>query len=189
MKLILNLFTIFTFNFCIAQTSTLSDNFLAGLTDKYTQQDLNKYTQYYRLLLPLKNLSAYNRTIECKAKAVHSTKKSRFVERNQTIGFYAFEYPSKKVCLQALDSLLKCFPNHCLKIENGKPFTNDKITPSVFIINGKTIYGIEIYCEDENEQWEAVQKTFVDTFADKSSTILHSECGKLAWTTKENFKK
>ena len=183
MKLITLLFISLTFNFCFGQTNTLSEKFLSSMTDKYTEEELNDNTQYYRLLLPLKKSATYTKAVELKSKVVHSNKNSRFVERNQLIGFYAFEYPNKKVCKLSVDLLLQCFPNFCVAVERGKPI-NDKITPSVYIINDKTVYCIETFCEDVNEQWKEVLKKFVDTFADNSSMIILTECGKLEWTTK-----
>ncbi len=177
-----------TINFCFGQTNTLSEKFLASQTDKYTQEELNDNTQYFRLLLPLRKSATSSKAVELKSKIVHSTKNSRYVERNQLIGFYVFEYPNKKVCKLAVDSLLQCFPNFCVQVERGKPI-NDKITPSVYIINDKTVYCIETFCEDVNEEWEKILKSFVDAFADKSSTIILTECGKLEWTTKEKLLK
>lgn len=188
MKNVILLFFIFTIHVCFGQTNTLSENFLSGQTDTYNQEELNENTQYFRLLLPLRKMSSYSKAAELKAKQTHATKISRFQERNQTIGFYAFEYPNKKVCKLAVDSLLQCFPNFCIAVERGKP-VNDQITPSVYIINDKTVYCLETFCEDVNEQWEAIVKKFVTTFASNSSTIILTECGKLEWTTKDKLLK
>lgn len=188
MKIFTVLFISFTIHFSFAQTNTMSEQFLASQADKYTQVDLNDNTQYYRLLLPLRKMSSFTKAVELKAKATHSTKISRFQERNQMIGFYAFEYSNKKVCKLAVDSLLLCFPNFCIAVERGKP-TMDQITPSVYIINDKTVYCIETFCEDVNEQWQEIIKNFVKTFAVSSSTIILTECGQLEWTTKDKLLK
>lgn len=188
MKNITLLFFIFLTHFCFAQTNTISEQFLAGQADKYTQEELNDNTQYFRLLLPLRKSASYTKAVELKAKVTHATKISRFQERNQMIGFYAFEYPNKKVCKLSVDSLLQCFPNFCIAVERGKQVT-DQITPSVFIINDKTVYCLETFCEDVNEQWQDILTTFVKTFASNSSTIIITECGKLEWTTKDKLLK
>jgi hypothetical protein len=188
MKLIATLFISLTINFCFGQTNILSENFLSSWSDQCTQEELNDNTQYYRLLLPLRKWATYSKAVELKSKTVHANKNSRFQERNQLVGFYAFEYPNKKVCRLAVDSLLQCFPNFCVQVERGKPIS-DKITPSVYVINDKTVYCIETFCEDVNEQWEEILKSFVDAIAVNSSTIILTGCGKLEWTTKEKMKK
>lgn len=175
-------------NLCMAQTSALAKDFVAELSDKYTVKDLNSTTQYYRMLAPLRERASFSKAVALKSIAVHSTKKSKFRERNQLIGFYAFEFPSKKECTQAMDSLLNCFPNFCISIVANKPSTG-KLTPSVYIINSKTIYCIETFCEDVNEQWENVVENAIADFADKKSTIISSDCGELKWTTKSGYKK
>ena len=187
MKLYLSLFTFLLANVCYSQTAQLSEKFLAELTEQYNQTELTRKTQYFRMMLPLKKKASSSTTVELKAKTTHSDLKSQYVERNQTIGFYAFEFVSKSECSLALDSLLLCFPNFCSKVERDKPLEG-KLTPSVYIINSTTIYCIETFCEDENEQWNTIVKKFVDTFADKKSVIILSDCGKLQWTNKSNFK-
>jgi hypothetical protein len=188
MKLIATLFISLTISVCCGQTITLSENFLSKLNDKFTEEELNDDTQYYRMLLPLRKTATVTKAVALRSKVIHANKNSRFQERNQLIGFYVFEYANKKACKLSVDSLLQCFPNFCVKVERGKP-SNDQITPSVYIINDKTIYCMETFCEDVNEQWEEVVKSFVDTFADNSSTILLTECGKLEWTTKAKLNK
>jgi hypothetical protein len=183
MKLFVTLFIALTFNFCTAQTNTLSEKFIEGTTDQYTQEELNESTQYYRLLQPLRKTATYTKAVGLRSKTMHANKNSRFQERNQMIGFYAFEYPNKKVCKLSVDSILMCFPNFCVVIERSKAST-DQIAPSVYILNDKTVYCIETACEDVTEQWDETLKKFVDTFADNNSTIILSECGKLEWTSK-----
>lgn len=188
MKIIPVLFFIFAINLCSGQTSSMSEQFLRGQADTYTQEELNDNTQYFRLLLPLRKKATFSKAVELKAKQMHSTKISRFQERNQMIGFYVFEYPDKKVCKLSVDSLLQCFPNFCIAVERGKP-VEDQITPSVYIINDKTVYCLETFCEDVNEQWQEILKKFVTVFASNSSTIIITECGKLDWTSKEKLLK
>lgn len=188
MKNLSLLFFIFTIHFCSGQTNTMSEQFLTSQTDIYNQEELTDYTQYFRLLSPLRKMASYTKAVELRAKQTHSTKVSRFQERNQTIGFYAFEYPNKKVCKLAVDTLLQCFPNFCIAVERGKPLT-DQLTPSVYIINDKTVFCMETFCEDVNEQWQEMLKKFVTTFATNSSTIILTECGKLDWTSKDKLLK
>ncbi len=188
MRLLQVLLFSFIVNACLAQTNESSEKFLSTHSNKYTQEELNENTQYFRLLLPLRKMASSTKAVELKAKQTHSSKISRFQERNQRIGFYAFEYPNKKVCQLAVDSLLQCFPNFCIAVERGKP-ANGQITPSVYIINDKTVYCMETFCEDVNDQWQEMIKKFVSTFAAKGSTIILAECGKLEWTTKDKLLK
>ena len=186
MKLIPSLFIFISIQCCIAQTNIATENFISGTREKYVRQELNSETQYFRMLIPLAKAASATKTVELKAKKTHSNRNSRFLDRNQMVGFYAFEYANKKACKQSVDSLLKCFPNFCVTIENGTP-AEGQFTPSVYIINNKEIYCIETYCEDVNEQWEEMKKKFIDTFATNASILIVTSCGKLEWTSKEKL--
>lgn len=188
MKLIVTICVALVINTCVGQTNVLSEKFLASIANQYTQKALTKKTQYFRMIRPLRKKATYKKAVQLRAKVTHSSKKTRYRERNLTVGFYAFEYASKKECSLSMDSLLLCFPNFCTKIERDKPHTG-KLTPSVYIINDKTIYCIETFCEDENAEWANLVALFVDSFATKKSVILFSDCGKLEWRTKASFKK
>lgn len=187
MKIIATLCLTITLNLCFGQASSLSEKFLSTTTDKFTKKELTKSTQYFRMLKPLRATASFTKAVALKSKASHNNKVSRFRDRNQLIGFYAFEYDSKKACIQAMDNLLKCFPNACVKIVRGVAKTGE-ILPSVYVINGTTIYCIQTFCEDYNEQWNEVVKTFVNTFASKKATVIHAVCEKLEWKNKGDFK-
>ena len=91
MKLIVTIFVEFIINTSVGQSNVLTEKFLARIADQYAQKDLTKKTQYFRMSIPLRKKATYKKAIELKAKKTHSSKKTRFRERTQVIGFYAFE--------------------------------------------------------------------------------------------------
>lgn len=167
-------------------SQTKEKQFISKMETEYAVAELDETTQYYRMLSPLKQFVASYQAVELKSKTTHSDKASRFQERNQTIGFYSFEFLSKKSAKQAVDSLLQCFPNFCTQVPRYHE-ADGQFTPSIYIINDKTIHVIEIACEDENEKWHSVLIDFVNTFALPGSEIILSTCGKLEWTNKQNL--
>jgi len=125
--------------------------------------------------------------IALKAKKSHSNKNSYDKTVYTRIQMWQFDFETKEKRKQANDLLLNCFPNDCAKI---KKHTDQgiKITPSIWIFTDKSIYIAQTACEQVDHKWNEFKREFSDTFADKESEIIVTECGKLTWTTKEKIK-
>ena len=84
----------------------------------------------------------------------------------------------------AQEQLLKCFPTSCIQLDIGQDKPG-KFTPSIVIINNNEIYIVRTHCEDETISWEEIRLKAIEYFANENSILIHTECGKLTWTTKE----
>ena len=129
-----------------------------------------------------------NKKIEVtlKAKKSHSNKNSYNKTVYTRIKMEQFEFETKEICKQAMDSLLNCFPYDCFKIER---YVNQgvKMTPSVWIFNEQRIIIAQTACEQVDEKWTKFKKKFVNTFANSDTEIIVTECGYLTWKTKEEI--
>ncbi len=135
------------------------------------------------------NEMLHNRKLEIaiKAKKSHSNRNSYDKTVYTRIQMWQFDFETKDKREQATDSLLNCFPNDCAKIKR-QINQGIKITPSIWIFTDKTIYIAQTACEQVDEKWTDFKSGFSETFADKDSDIIVTECGKLTWTTKEKIK-
>lgn len=133
------------------------------------------------------NLHLYSDRILLKAKESHKNKNSYDKPVFTRIQLWQFYFENKEKCNQAIDSLLKCFPNDCAEIEKGKN-QSIKVTPSIWVFCDSEIYVARTSCEHVDEKWKAFKKDFAFTFAEENSKIIVTECGKLKWTTKEEIK-
>ncbi|PWJ33245.1 hypothetical protein BC781_1147 [Sediminitomix flava] len=125
--------------------------------------------------------------IAIKAKKSHSNKNSYDKTVYTRIQMWQFDFGTTEKRIQATDSLLNCFPNDCAKIKRQID-QGLKITPSIWIIEDKTIYIARTACEQVDDKWTEFKGEFADSFADNSTEIIVTECGKLTWTTKEKIK-
>ncbi len=132
-------------------------------------------------------LHSKKREVAIRAKAPHSNQNSYNRSVYAKIQMWQFDFPSKETGDQAVDSLLKCFPNDCAKVQRQKA-AGIKVTPSIWVLTGRTIYLARIACEQVDEKWVKFRQDFAESFAETDSEIIVTECGRLVWTTKEKIK-
>ena len=124
--------------------------------------------------------------IAIKAKEPHSNENSYNKTVYTRIQLWQFDFDKNENCKQVIDSLLNCFPNDCAKV-NRQSDQGVKITPSIWILNEKTIYIAKTACEQVDKKWTKLKKEFVESFATDESEIIVTECGKLTWKKKEEL--
>jgi hypothetical protein len=85
-------------------------------------------------------------------------------------GFYQFV--SKKKCKLALDSLLNCFGNDCVKIKWGESKDYISTCPSIYIINDYEILVCKTQPTYEVEFWYSIVSELKNKFEKATSRII-----------------
>lgn len=85
-------------------------------------------------------------------------------------GFY--QYSNKNKCSIALDSLLNCFGNDCIKLKwsNEQEYFSSML--SIYIINDSEIIVCKVQPTYEHDFWNSVQSEFKNKFAKENSRII-----------------
>lgn len=161
-------------------------NFVTSQLDKFEVLKTFK-TGYFVNSIENYGFHTKKREIAIKAKESHSSKNSYNKTVYTLIQMWQFDFDTVEKCEQAIDSLLNCFPNDCVKI---KRMFDQKIniTPSIWIFRDNTIIIAETACEQVDQKWIDFKKDFAENFADDETEIIVTECGKLIWTSKERIK-
>lgn len=142
-----------------------SDNFVNSIDNQNLHLSKNKIS--LKAIKPHKNRNSYDKTV--------------------CIQMWQFYYENNEKCEQVIDSLMKCFPYDCAKIKYGID-QSIKVSPSIWIFTDREIFVAKISCKHVDEKWEIFKKDFANTFAEKDSKIIVTECEKLIWKTKEEIK-
>jgi len=122
-----------------------------------------------------KTETIWHKSITLKSKKSFKNKYDQTVFQRLFLGFY--QYETEEQCSSALDSLLNCFGTGCGKIKWGDTIEAFKITPTVYLINDKTIITCKIFCEQENNFWTTFKHDLITTFANETSRIIDAGCG------------
>jgi len=102
------------------------------------------------------------------------------------IRMWQFDFETSEKREEATDSLLRCFPEDCARIERQIDQAL-RIAPSIWVFTDRNIYVAQTGCQPDDEKWTIFKREFADTFADKDSDIIVTDCSQLTWTTKEQL--
>ncbi len=144
--------------------------FLASEVNKYsTQQNDSKFTwtlDRQKNHTWVKKVRIYNKS------------------ENVVIDLFFYEYQDTSNLEDAYEALLGCFPTDCMKLSEGQERKAFKTTPSLFIVNAKTIVVVNTKCENHNSgMWSNVTTAIYEEFSTKSAKIISTSCGgSLKWS-------
>ena len=157
-------------------------------------QKLNSFIQLYQSNYDLKEdvsiRSSLDKTDYSWTRGLMLKKKTSFINHYeqkvyQRLYIKGYEYKDAKSCQEAIDKLLTCFPNDCIKVKKGQDVKGLKIVPSLYILSDTQIIFCKINCEHENKDWKTIQENFIKTFASSNSDIITTGCGgPLKWSAK-----
>ena len=85
-------------------------------------------------------------------------------------GFY--QYSNKNKCSIALDSLLNCFGNDCIKIKWNNEKEHISSMPSIYIINDNEIIVCKVQPTYEYDFWNSIQSQLLYKFKKDNSKII-----------------
>jgi hypothetical protein len=124
----------------------------------------------------LGNDIALNTKVRTKWKRDVSLEHKTNVENERTkypklyYGFY--KYSNKNKCSIALDSLLNCFGNNCIKIKWNNEQEYISSMSSIYIINDSEIIVCKVQPTYEHDFWNSVQSELKNKFAKENSRII-----------------
>ena len=98
-------------------------------------------------------------------------------DNDKSIDLFFYEYSANDQCQKAYQALLNCFPTECTKLTENNNIKAFKITPSIFIVNSKTITIANVKCEEQTDNWEMIKQALIDEFSNEESKIIITGCG------------
>lgn len=160
------------FLFCSDNLDEKMKSFLDKYSSNYT---IGESTSNFAFTLEKKTEYTSKKKTQLKSKISFKNKYNQTVF--QRIEFFVFQYETETKCNAAIDSLLRCFPTECSKVTRDKDMKAFKVTPSIFILNKKSIIVGNTACEQLNENWDGFKSELIKTFAESESKKITTGCG------------
>ena len=170
--LLISTFVLFSMTHRLNETTTKFrtkvDNYINSLSPNFMISS--------ETLSVLGNNIVFNTKVATKWKKEVSLEHKMNVENDRTkypklyYGFY--QYTNKNKCSNALDSLLNCFGNDCIKIKwnNEQEFVSSM--PSIYIINDNEIVVCKVQPTYEYDFWNSIQSQLIYKFKKDRSKII-----------------
>ena len=113
-------------------------------------------------------------------------KKTSFksISESKTVDLFFYEYQDEPSLNAAYEALINCYPTDCMKLTEGQEKKALKTTPSIVIVNSKTIIVANTKCvNNESATWSKIKMALKQEFATESTKTISTGCGgSLKWS-------